>query len=526
MANLDILIRNATIIDGSGKDPFLGSIGIAGDKIILVSDKPEESMASKEVIDATGFIVSPGFIDTHSHSEFTLLADNRAEGKILQGITTEINGNCGLSAAPLMGDAMVQRENDLKELGIRERWTNLGEYLFILEKHGLTMNFATLVGHGNLRASVMGYTDRRPNRHEIKEMTYLLNESTRYGAIGLSTGLIYPPGVFSKTDEIVELTKGIRELIYTTHMRSEGDRLEEAIEETIEIGRRSGIPIHLSHIKTSGRKNWHKIDSIIPMIDKARSEGIRITADRYPYIAASTDLDAVLPSWAFEGGTEDEIRRLKDKGIRHQIKAEIMSQHPGDEYWKGVMVSSLQADDKKWMEGKSIEEISKALKRNPVDLVFDLLIDEKLRVGAIFFSMNEENLLRFMELPYVMVGSDSSARSFDGVTSKGKPHPRGFGSFPRFINRFGKILGMPEAIRRITALPAKTFSIKERGLLFEGYYADIVIFDEKRIADRATFENPFVKPEGIYYVIINGEMAVREGQPTGIKRGRVLRGGR
>lgn len=525
MANLDILIRNATIFDGSGNKPFHGNIGISKDRIAFVSPNPEESVQSEEVIDAKGLIVAPGFIDTHSHSEFTLLADNRAEGKILQGVTTEINGNCGLSAAPLIGDAATHRESDLKELGIQDRWSTLREYFAILEEKGLSLNFSTLVGHGNLRASVMGYSDRKPNRNDIEKMLTLLDESIRYGAIGLSTGLIYPPGVFSERDEIIELCKGIKNLIYATHMRSEGDRLEEAVEEAIDIGRRSGIPIHISHIKTSGRRNWNKIDNVIALLERARDEGIRITADRYPYVAASTDLDAILPSWAYDGGAEKEIERLRDKNIRNAMKTEILSQHPETEYWKGVIVSSITGEDKKWMEGKSLEELSKRLKKSTVDLLFDILIEEKLRAGGIFFSMNEDNLSRFLSLPYVMIGSDSSARSFNGITRTGKPHPRGFGSFPRFLCRYGDALGMAEAIYRITALPAKTFSIKNRGLISEGYYADIVIFDSDRIADRATFEEPFLRPDGINCVIINGRIVVREGMPTGIKSGRVLKYG-
>lgn len=525
MSNLDILIKNATIFDGSGNKPFQGSIGISGDRIAFVSTNPEGSIPSEEVIDAKGLVIAPGFIDTHSHSEFTLLADSRAEGKILQGVTTEINGNCGLSAAPLVGDAAVQRESDLSELGINEKWSTLREYFEILEKKGLALNFSTLVGQGNLRASVMGYSDRKPRRDDMEKMLILLNESVMDGAIGLSTGLIYPPGVFSERNEIIELCKSIKNLIYTTHMRSEGDRLEEAVEEAIDIGRRSGIRIHISHIKTSGKRNWHKIESVIAMIDNARSDGIIVTADRYPYIAASTDLDAVLPSWAYEGGAKKEIERLNDKDNRNAMKAEILAQHPEREYWRGVIVASVNGEDKKWIEGKSIDELSMRMNKDPVDLVFDLILEENLRVGAIFFSMNEDNLLRFLSLPYVMIGSDSSARSFDGLTRTGKPHPRGFGSFPRFLSRYGDTIGMAEAIHRITALPARTFSIKDRGLISEGYYADIVIFDSDRIADRATFEEPFLRPDGLNYVIINGRIAVKEGMPTGIKSGRVLRNG-
>jgi N-acyl-D-amino-acid deacylase len=525
MAYLDILIKKGYIIDGSGLEPIIGSIGISGDRIALVSHDPEESAPAETVIDAEGFVVSPGFIDTHSHSEFTLLADSRAEGKVLQGITTEINGNCGLSAAPLIGDAMIQREGDLRELGIEERWSNLKEYFLILEKRGLTMNFATLVGHGNLRASVIGYRDKRPLRHDIQDMLNLLDESIRDGAIGLSTGLIYPPGVYSDREEIIELASSIKDLIYTTHMRSEGDMIEEAVEETIDVGRRSGIHVHISHIKTSGKKNWTKIDRIIDMIEKARNDGVEITADRYPYVAASTDLDAILPAWAYEGGVEKELERLRDQQMREVMRAEILSQHPENEYWSNIMVSSVANEDKIWMEGKSIEELSIMLKKNPVDLLFDILLEERLRVGAIFFSMTEENLSRFLSLPYVMIGSDSSARSFNGKTKVGKPHPRGFGSFPRFLHRYADTLGLSDAIHKITALPAMTFSLHGRGRISEGYYADIVIFDREKIKDRATFEEPFMKPEGIHYVIINGKITVEKGLLTGARNGRILRGG-
>lgn len=525
MANLDILIKNAIIFDGSGREPFHGSVGILGDKIAIVSRNPKESMPSRDIIDAWGHTLSPGFIDTHSHSEFTLLADSRAEGKVLQGITTEINGNCGLSAAPLLGDAATQREADLKDLDIKDRWSTLGEYLSILEERGLTINFATLVGHGNLRSSVIGYSDKRPKRSEIDHMLTLLDEAIKDGAIGLSTGLIYPPGVFSDRDEIVELTKGINNLIYTTHMRSEGDRLEEAVEETIEIGKRSGIHVHISHLKTSGKRNWHKIDKVISLIEQAKAEGIVVTADRYPYIAASTDLDAVLPSWAYEGGVEKEIERLNNKRIRDLLKREILSQHPEPEYWRSIVISSLPMEKNKWMEGKSLEELSVMMKKDRIELLFDILFEGNLRIGAIFFTMSEDNLLRFLSLPYVMIGTDSSARSFDGITRKGKPHPRGFGSFPRYIHKYGKVIGMANTINKITALPAKTFSIKKRGLIAEGYYADIVIIDLQRLKDRATFEEPFMRPDGIVHVIVNGRFVVKNGEPTGVKSGRILRNG-
>lgn len=519
------LIKNGIVIDGSGKDPVEANIAIKGDRIFFVG---KAQVDAKEVIDANGLIVSPGFIDTHTHSEFTLLADNRAEAKISQGITTEVNGNCGLSAAPLYAEALEQREADLEELDIKERWATFGEYFILLEKRGIAINFSTLCGHGNIRASVIGYKNRKPDKKEMDDMKRLFSGSLNEGARGLSTGLIYPPGVYSDTEELIELSSKLRtpnsKFIYASHMRSEGDQLIESIAETIEIGRKSGAHVHISHIKTSGEHNWQKIGKAIELMEKAKSEGIKLTCDRYPYIASSTDLDVVLPSWLFEGGRDEGVKRLKDNAIREKLKSGLSSK-PVD-YWKNIYISSVTKDRNKWMEGKNIFNISQRMGKVIEDAVLDILIDEGLRAGATFFSMSEENLKRFLSLPYAMVGSDSSARSFAGITRSGKPHPRGFGTFPRFIGRYVRdnaVMPLPEAIRRITHLPAKTFGLKERGLIKEGYYADMVLFNYDRIIDRATFNEPFHKAEGIGYVFVNGSLAFKEGRCTGSLSGRVLR---
>ncbi len=460
---------------------------------------------------------------------------------------------------------LKHREEDLKELGIRERWSNLREYFEILGKKGIALNFATLVGHGNLRACVAGYEDRKPERKEMQAMKALLKEAIAKGAIGMSTGLIYPPGVYSKTDEIIQLCKSLREIypllrnipqsplsnpplppfskgglgglpednyftgIYTTHMRSEGENLLESIEEAIKIGRKSRIKVHISHIKTSGKENWHKIDDAISMIEDAQKNGIRITSDRYPYTAASTDLDTILPPWAYEGGMEEELKRLKSSRFQKKMKKEMLCKHPEMEYWEGVIVASVSSEKNRWMEGKSIAYIAHYESSEPIDIFFKILIEERLRVGAIFSSMNEDNLRRFLSLPYVMIGTDSSSRCTSGPTYKGKPHPRGFGSFPRFLGRYVRdngVIGMSEAIHKITMLPAKTFDIDKRGVIRKGAFADLVIFDLEKIIDRATFDEPFLKPEGICYVIVNGLPAVWKGKPTGINAGRVLRHGK
>ncbi|MEW6215411.1 MAG: D-aminoacylase, partial [Nitrospirota bacterium] len=522
-------------------------------------------------IDAKGLAVSPGFIDTHAHSEFTLLADPRAEGKITQGITTEINGNCGLSAAPLYNEALKQRERDLKELGIRERWSTFKEYFEVLEKRRIAVNFATLVGHGNIRASVTGYENRKLTASDKGEMRAHLRKSMHEGAIGLSTGLIYPPGVYSETEELIELSKVLSQEynpplppfskggvggfgqgristrvlgrfvssapnvggmggfgIYTSHMRSEGKGLIESIKEVIHIGKEANVKVHISHIKTSGKENWQKIDEAISLIEDARKKGIKVTCDRYPYTDSSTDLDTVLPSWTYEGGAEKELKKLQSPEVQKNIKKEILNEHPDIKYWESVRVSSVSSEKNRWMEGKSIAYIAGHEGSEPVDMILKILIEEKLRVSAIFSSMNEDNLKRFLSLPYVMIGTDSSARSTDGLTHKGKPHPRGFGSFPRFLGRYVRdegLTSMSDAIHKITMLPAKTFGINKRGIIEKGAFADIVVFNPNKIVDRATFDEPFMKPEGIYFVIVNGVPVVWEGELTGKRSGKVLRHG-
>jgi N-acyl-D-amino-acid deacylase len=501
--------------------PRVADISIGGD--IITSVGAAGHVDAETVIDVGGLAVTPGFIDAHSHSEFTILREP-PEARTFSGVTTEINGNCGLSAAPLFGDALTQRQKDLA--GIAERWSTFDEYFEILEKRGLLVNYATLTGHGNIRASAMGYENRRPTAREMEEMKRLTGESLRAGSIGLSTGLIYPPGVYSDIGELIELVRFGKEIydgfIYTSHMRSEGEMLIEALEEVVRIGREADVSVSVSHIKTAGRRNWHKIDEAVSLLERARSGGIRVTCDRYPYTAASTDLDAVLPVWLYEGGRLEELRRLRTPEVRERLRKEVNAGHPEAEYWASVAVATVTLGKNRWMEGKSIKEIASSTGKDPLDAVIDLLIEEDLKVDAIFHSMSEDNLRRFLSLPFVMVGSDSSARSMSG---SGKPHPRGFGSFPRFLGRYTGPGEMAASIRKITALPAGTFGLKRRGELREGFFADIVVFDPSKIIDRATYENPYQRPEGIHHVVINGLPVLLNGQLTGLMSGRVLRHG-
>ncbi|HMK55070.1 MAG TPA: D-aminoacylase [Dissulfurispiraceae bacterium] len=522
---LDYLIKDGDVIDGSGSAPVTLNVGIEGDRIRYVGRAHKDA---RHVIDAGGFAVSPGFIDTHAHSEFTILADGRAEGKLSQAVTTEINGNCGLSAAPLLAEAFERREADRREVGIHESWNTFDEYFNLISRNGIAVNYATLCGHGNLRASVVGYGDGPPSESEMAEMKKLLADALRAGAKGLSTGLIYPPGVYSTSDEIIELAKVAAVerpgALYASHMRSEGDALEESIEETLRIGAAAGLPVHVSHIKTSGERNWHKIDSVIGMIEKARAEGFQVTCDRYPYIASSTDLDTVFPSWVYVGGVREELKRLKDPETWAKIRSELGG--CTDEYWKGIYISSVSATGNKWMEGENVFDIAARMHLHPADAVLNITLAEEARAGAIFFSMCEENLRRFLSLSYTMIGSDSSVRSFSGPTCAGKPHPRGFGSFARFIGKYARdegVVTLPDAVRRLTSLPAAIFGIGQRGLIKEGYYADIAVFNYQTMEDTATFKDPYKVARGVEHVFVNGRLAFSGGSFSRERAGRVLR---
>jgi len=524
--SINYLLKGGMVIDGSAPDVPSKRMDIAleGDCIIDMGDLSH--VKAERTIDVNGLVVCPGIIDAHAHSEFALLADGRAEGKISQGVTTEINGNCGLSAAPLHGPALEQRESELNSIGIVERWNTFAEYFSLLEKKKFSTNFMTLAGHGNIRASVLGYEDRSPSRSDTDRMLALLRTAMDEGATGLSTGLIYPPGIYSGTSEIIRLAQEAakRKGIYATHMRSEGDTLIESVEEVISIAGKAGIHAHISHMKTSGEKNWNKLDKVFEMIDEADSNGVVITCDSYPYIASSTDLDTVLPSWAFEGGHQKELLRIKNQ--RTELAEEVLKNYSRSSDWDKVLISSVVSERNKWMEGRSVSEIAGAQGKEELQSVFDLLLDEGLNVGAIFFAMNEDNLRSILKRPYCVIGTDSAVRSFSGITAKGKPHPRGFGSFPRILGRYVRDMGtltLSEAVYKMTGLPAGIFKIRQRGILKKGFFADIVLFDPSIIIDTADYRDPFQRPEGIYHVFINGVPVLLDGELTGKLPGRVLK---
>jgi N-acyl-D-amino-acid deacylase len=524
--NFNMLLQGGMIIDGSSArgQPRRGDVAIRGDRIVALGNLSGGS--AEQVIDIQGLCVSPGFIDTHAHSEFTLLADGRAEGKVCQGVTTEINGNCGSSAAPLYGAVFEQRMPELRSLDVKDSWHTFPEYFRLLQNRGIALNVMTLVGHGNLRGSVAGYTDKPLSPHERTVLFQFLEESIEAGARGLSTGLIYSPGLYADSSEIVDIAIKTSEYggyIYTTHMRSEGDELLEALDESIAIGRESGLHVHISHLKTFGKRNWNKIGKALKKFHEVNSGELRLTCDRYPYTASSTSLDSILPSWAYEGGNEEEIRKILN--MREELEAEILRNSPDESFWKSVTISRLNLAGNKWMEGKSLYQVSQHSGKKPVQALFDILIEEKLDVDAIFFLMNEENLKAVLQNQYTVFGSDSSARCFKGVTAAGKPHPRGFGTFPRIIGRYSReqgTLNLVEAIYRMTGLPAGIFRIEGRGIIKEGYFADLTVFNYEKIIDRAEFGDPFVKPEGIHHVFVNGSPVVYNGETTNRLPGRIL----
>ena len=521
----DLLIKNGTVIDGTGMPRKNVDIGIKGDKICFVGGYISEN--SRHTINAERMIVAPGFIDIHSHSDFLWLVRPESESKILDGVTTEVCGNCGLSAFPLRGKVLERRAQGLTKYDVAITWRSAEEFYDMAEKVKSSVNRAFLVGHGNIRACTLEYENRNPEPHEFLRMVEDLEDAMKAGAFGMSSGLIYPPGCYAPTDEITEMCKVVRNYggFYATHIRNEGDTLEDALTEAIEISKRSGVRLQVSHLKTSGSRNWHKIKNIEAIIERAIDEGVDITCDRYPYIAAATDLDVILPSWVYEGGTEEQIQRLKDTNTRKQIMNEI-SLIDNDIFWNGVVISSVYYDKNKWMEGKAISEISTEQNKSPLETVFDLLIEEDTRVDIFLFSMCEENLEKILGWDFVFVGSDSSMRSNHGILRGGKPHPRSYGTFSRVLGRFcreKKLLSEEEAIRKMTGLPAQKVGLDKRGLIKEGYFADITIFDHEKIIDRSTFTEPHQYSEGIEYVIVNGKVTVSNGSHTGATNGRVLR---
>lgn len=528
----DIVIVHAHILDGSGSPWYEGSVAIKGGKIAEIGRIGNRS--ARRTIDAKGLIVAPGFIDLHSHSDFALLADGKAESKIRQGVTTEILGESE-SAGPVLGPAIPPLDKELATMGLKRTWGTLGEYFTTLQKHGMAVNVASYVGSGQVRLDVMGNVNRAPTPAELDQMKTLVDQAMRDGAIGLASGLTYPPNAFAKADELVELAKVAARYggIYTSHIRDEADHEPEALREAIEIGERGELPVHILYFKIAAKQNWGKTGQMSAILQSARDRGLDITADQYPYTAAMTGLQMTLPTKYLEGTHQEVIDRLRDPAAREEIRnlietgAEGWENHvQGSGGWHGVMVASVQQPKNKQYEGKRMDDVAQMMGRDPVDALCDLLISEETFPHAIYFLMGESDVRAGLQESWMGIGSDGTAVNPE-MKFMGRPHPRFYGTFPRVLGvyvREQKVISLPDAIRKMTSLPSQITGLSDRGLLRPGMAADITIFDPATVADRATFEDPSQYPIGIPYVIVNGVVIVDQGRHTRALPGHVLYG--
>ena len=542
------LIKNGTIIDGQGTLAFVGDVLVEDDRIVEVIPAGElqnfKTSEPQNLIDASGLIVSPGFIDAHTHSDAYLVIEPDAPSKVTQGITTEINGQCGGSVAPRYGEARLSSDW-AAVLGDRLTWRSLAEYREVLAAAKPAVNTVQFIGHNTLRSSVIGYAARAAGDEDLREMSRLLDESLDAGGWGLTTGLIYQPGKYSTPAEVVALAKvaAAKGGYYATHMRSEGDHILEAIDEVIELVKATGIRAEISHLKTSGRKNWHKIDAVLDKIEGAMSEGLLLGSDRYPYCAAGTDLDVVLPDWAQEGGAPAELARLQIANLRAQIIEEINAL---DRDWSTVMIGGTWAEENKRYSGKTVAEILGletldfrpglassvssplkssvlSLKSSPGELITSILLADGCKTGAFFFGMSEENLAKIYSRPWIVPGSDASLRAPWGPLGLDHPHPRAYATMPEFYRRV-RALGFSreETVARMTSVIADRFGIRGRGRIKKGAYADLVIWNEAEFKAKATFTDPHQFTGGVKAVMTNGVISYCDGKFTGNRGGRFL----
>ena len=520
----DLLISKGIVYDGSGNPGMEIDVAIKGDMIVQIGKNLKKSKA-KSVIEAKGLAVSPGFIDPHSHTDIELLANPKAESKIRQGVTTEIGGNCGFTLFP---PSDVNREYLRTRYDLELDWEDVNGFFAQLERRGMALNYGTLIGHSDLRGSVMGLVDRPPTHDELQKMQTLLEESFEAGVFGLSSGLIYTPGCFAQTEELIELCRLVAVFngVYATHMRNEGDYLLEAVEEAITIARESKVSLQISHLKLAYPRNWPKVHAVLSRISEVEKEGIKIMADRYPYIATSTLLSVFIPSWIKDETNDKYLARLKDPGLNQKICEYIKEQEERIGSWDNVRVSSVLTAQNERFVGKSIREAARESGKEPCNFIVDLLLEEKDQVEMINFSLNEDNFKQIIAHPLVVIGSDGWSLAPYGMLGGGKPHPRSYGTFPRMLGRYVReeeIMTLGEAIQKMTSLTAKKFGIKWRGWVREGFYADLVIFDPDKVIDKSTWENPHQYPEGIQYVIVNGRIVIQEGEHTGLLPGKILK---
>jgi N-acyl-D-amino-acid deacylase len=524
----DLVIKNGRVFDGLGNEAVMADIGIFGQKIAKIGKI--SSAKGQAVIDASGLTVCPGFIDAHDHTSIELVVNPKAESSIRQGITTVVSGNCGSSPFPVADEIYDEYRDMMKETyDVDLTWRDIKGFFSKLEEKGMALNYSTFVGQGTIRGFAVGYNDRPPKDEELARMRALLTESIQNGALGLSSGLEYAPGSYAQQDEIVELcrTAARNGGLYATHMRDESDQLLEAMDEAIDVSRKTGIRLQISHFKIAYPRNWNKIDDALAKLEAAKKEGIPIFCDRYSYIAGATGLSSMnFPLWAKQGTTEEFLARLKDPTLESKFRSFLEEREKKLGSWDKVVISDVFTEENRKFEGMNILEAIEKTGKDVFEFLRDLLIEEENRAGQIIFMMKEENLKRILSHPLVGVGCDGSALAPYGPLSKGKPHPRSYGTFPRVLGKYIRdehILPMKDMLKKMTSVPAKNFGFAQRGALKEDYFADIVIFDEKRVIDKATFKDPHQYPEGIDYVVVNGAVVINKGEHSGLLPGRILR---
>jgi N-acyl-D-amino-acid deacylase len=532
-ADFDVIIRNGAVYDGTGAEPKQVDVAIRGDRIAGIGDF--KTAKATTIVDAKGLAVAPGFINMLSWSTVSLIEDGRSQSEIRQGVTTEIMGE-GESMGPVndrVRDHMIRQQSDIK---FDIKWNTLAEYLQYLEKRGVSCNVASFIGATTIREYVIGFEDKQPTPEQLDQMRELVRKEMEAGALGIGTSLIYPPAFYARTEELIELCKVAAKYQgkYISHMRSEGNRLLEAVDELIRISREAGIPAELYHIKAAGKQNWSKIDDLLARIEAAQKEGLKITADMYTYTAAGTGLDACLPPWTQDGGYPALFQRLRDPAMRKKIAAEVGKD--SDE-WENlyigvgspdrILLFGFKSDKLKPLTGKSLAEVARMRGKDPITTIMDLILEDQSRIGSIYFLMSEDNVKKELAKPWISFGSDEASQAPEGVFLKSNPHPRAYGNFARVLGKYvrdEKVIPMKEAIRRLSGLPATNLGLDHRGFLKEGMFADVVVFDPATIADRATFEKPSQYAVGMKHVFVNGVEVLKDGEHTGAKPGRALWG--
>jgi len=530
--SFDVIIKGGTVYDGSGRRPVKADVAIRGDRIAAVGNLSRANAAT--IVDATGLAVAPGFINMLAHSESSLIVDPRSLSEIKQGVTTQIFGE--ISMGPL-NDEMKRRLRDQQgDVKFDIEWTTLAEYLKYLEKRGIPQNVASFIGAATIREYVIGLEDKPPTAAQLDQMRELVRREMEAGALGITTALIYPPAFFAKTEELIELCKVAAKYKgkYTTHMRSEGNQLLEAVQETIRISREAGLPAEIYHLKASGQPNWSKMDQVISMIEKARRQGVQITADMYTYPAGGTGLDASMPPWVFDGGRDAAYKRLQDPATRKKIADAIRT--PTDE-WENlyllagspdrILLAGFRTEKLKPLTGKTLAEVARLRGEDPVETIMNLVLEDRSRIGTIYFLMSEDNIKKQIRQPWVSFGSDAASIAPEGNFLKSAAHPRAYGNFARLLGKYvreEKVISLAEAVRRLSGLPATNLGLDQRGFLKPGMFADVVVFDPQTIADRATFDNPHQLAVGVKDVFVNGVQVLKDGEHTGAKPGKALWG--